>query len=211
MTRYQVLRNAVLAVADKARAILPPTDVHGIDHVEQHFGVTYTEQQLISLVDLPWPDEVLRECAGTHLLVAGFPLSILDLFDRQSDLLWEEERGWLERGPFGREVRVHPRWYLLRKEAVPGSLDEKTYRAQLPLLTPYEEVPHASELAHATVLHFRATGERLLGRYWLRCADESSPGYRASVGFFISDLHVVGRWDDNRMDCLGLASARKLP
>lgn len=121
MTRYEVLHNAVLAVAEKAHAILPPTDIHGIDQVEQHFGVTYTEKQLIELVDLPWPDKVLKERVGTHLLVADFPLSLNDL-RALGGSLWKQVYAWHET-PFARDEQVGMRWYLIRKHPVSRSLN----------------------------------------------------------------------------------------
>src|SRR5262249_43345915 len=147
--RYNVLHETVLAVADHARAILPPRDVHGIDQVQQHFGVTYAEQQLLELIDLPWPDEVLRACASTHVLVAGYPLAIDDLQKRHPALFRADNGKW----PFASATtQVNLRWYLIRKSWVPGSLG-KTYADQLGLLPPDQEVPRACEMTFALLLH----------------------------------------------------------
>lgn len=191
-----------------AMLALPPSDVHGVLDAERHLGARYTAAQLTVLSAIPWPEEVLRRCAGTHLLVAGCPLSILDLHARRPDgLLWGRERPWYDAEPFARRRRVGSRWHLLRKAPVPGST-QKTYARQKSLLRRGERVPRACEIGYAVILHHLVTGERLLRDVSVRCADRSSHGARVLVGqFFTSGLYIGPEWWDDAGRTTGVASA----
>jgi len=212
MTRYEVLQNAVLAVIDKARTIFPPNDVHGIDHVQQHLGVTYTEKQLIEFVDLLWPDAVLRACAGTHVLVAGFPLSIGEMRTQRPDLFCWSFREDIFEDPFARDVRVGTRWHLIRKSPVPDS-SPLGYKKQQLLLSRDEGVPLACELVYALVLHYLATGERLLADNYVRCANPDAPHCPFMIGGFWEGGMLVDACSDGSdgISGLGVASALKYP
>jgi uncharacterized protein (TIGR02996 family) len=190
-----------------AKRLLPPADVHGVLDAERNLGARYAAAQLTVLSTLPWPEEVLRRCAGTHLLVAGCPLSILDLQARRPDCsLWGSERPWYAAEPFARTRRVGSRWHLLRKASLPDST-HKTFAGQKSLLPRGERVPRACEIGYAVILHHLVTGERLLGDASVRCADSSSHGARIFVGqFFTSGLYIGPEWHDHPGRSIGLAS-----
>jgi uncharacterized protein (TIGR02996 family) len=198
---------AVRAEAN-ARWLLPPADVHGVLDAERHFGARYTPAQWTALSTIPWPDKVLRKCAGTHLLVAGYPLSILNLLERRPDRLWGNECPWYAAEMFARRKRVGLRWHLLRKVPRPGTT-HKTFARQKALLPRNERVPRASEMVYALLLHQLVTGERLLPDTSVRCADLSSHGARLLVGPFLPNgLYIGPEWHDRSDRPTGVASGR---
>lgn len=192
-----------------AKLLLPATDVHGVLDVRRHLGTAYTADQLAALSTVPWPDEVLGNCSGTHLLVAGCPLSILDLQARRPDRFWRvSERPWYAAEPFARSRRVEPRWHLLRKASLPDST-HRAFARQKALLPRGERVARACEMAYAVILHHLVTGERLLGDVSVRCADIPSRGARVLVGNYLtSGLYIGPEWGDNLDRPLGVACGR---
>jgi hypothetical protein len=194
---------------DRARQILG-ANFHGVDEVQRHMWAEYTHDQLAALAVTPFSEETILDCKDTHLLIAGAPLSIPDLYERHSNLFWPVgSRAWYRDRPFPFNKSVPVRWNLIRKAAIPGS-PGKSYDEQQKLLPREEEVPLACEVAYAFVLHFLSTGEPLLKRMWMRCADRMASGGRAFIGEFAAGGIVV--LDDLGYPCslLGLASARRI-
>ncbi len=177
----------------------------GIEEAIKHFGVNATKQQLAVLAEVPFSEEVLRACKDTHVLVAVFPLSILDIrgiAKKQSDrTLFYKQAFAKNKGKVG--------WHLIRKEPVANSMS-KTWNEQQTLLLQDEETPTAQIVVYTMVGHFLATSERLFEKIYVRCIDLGSGGRRVYVGSFdAGGLSVNDSWGGDRYDDLGLASARK--
>ena len=182
---------------------------YALDDVERIFGVTYTQDQRIALENIPFSEEVLKECAETHMLFPGYPLSLLDVRARFTGLFHIKTGGWYADQAFAKDVQVRPSWHLLRMEQVPESFN-KSWDEQCSLLTEGEEVPSSAVVTVATILHFLATGQRLFERCYVRTADRGSDDDRFSVGDFDADgLSVRSYWDGHRTPRLGLAASRK--
>ena len=190
---------------------LAPTPVcYDLDAVETRFDVKYTPEQRDALKDIPFAEDVLRACAGTHMLFPGFPLSLLDVNAKHAAHFYAKTGGWYteEKQVFSRAL-VPVCWHLIRTTLVPASLN-KTWNEQCLLLVPDEEVPPTAVIAFATMLHFGATGERLFQGCYVRTSDVDSDGYRVRVGFFYADgFHVYDYGDDSRYASFGLSSSRK--
>jgi hypothetical protein len=183
--------------------------VYTLDNVERIFGVTYTPEQRASLTSMPFSEDVLDACVGTHMLFPGFPLSLLDVRATFADLFYSKRGGWYAGQTFAKDVQVRPLWHLLRMEPVAGSLG-KSWKEQCKLLLPDEEVPSAATVAFATMLRFKATGQRLFGRCYVRTSDVDSDGDRADIGRFGADgFDVSYHWDTDRYGALGLSASRK--
>ena len=181
-----------------------------LDDVARIFGATYTPEQQAALQVIPFSDDILKACTGTHMLFPGFGLSLLDIRDKNADLFRSKTGGWWagEKQTFSR-ASVPVRWHLLRTTPVPESFS-KTWDEQRKLLLPDEEVPSAATLAFATMLHFKASGRRLFERCFVRTSDVASDGVRVGVGDFDADgFRVSCYWDDLRSDDLGLSASRK--
>jgi len=184
----------------------------GIEEAIKHFRVNATEQQLAYLAEVPWSEEVLKSCKDTHVLVAVFPLAILDMrgitrkLENQT-LFYPQD--WYDKQGFAKD-KGEVGWQLVRKEPIANSTS-KTWRDQLALLSKDEETPTARIVAYTMIGHFLATGERLFEKIYVRTSSRlSSGGARVYVGFFVSDgLPFYSWFDDLWDDRIGLSAARK--
>lgn len=189
----------------RARQIMGQ-NFHGPDQVMKRFGVWYTEAQLLQLADTLPSEEVLRACKDTHILVAGYPLTGLEIHKRMKQNAYEQD--WYENEDFARKTKVRLRWLLLRKTDVPNSRS-KAYRKQTALLDSQEETSIFCEVLFGMNLHFAETGERLHETYCVRCQDVISNGDRVYVGHFgQSGWYVDDGGDGDRNSDIGLASSR---
>jgi len=183
----------------------------GIEEAIKHFGVNATKQQLAYLAEVPFSEEVLKSCKDTHVLVAVFPLSILDIrgITRKPEnqtLFYSQD--WYDKQAFAKD-KGEVGWQLVRKEPIANSTS-KTWNNQQALLSKDEETPTARIVVYTIVGHFLATGERLFEKIYVRCVDLDSDGYRVSVGSFDSGgLDVINWYGDFRHDDVGLSTARK--
>ena len=190
-----------------ARAIGIP--VFGIEEAVQHFGVKPTRAQLSALAEIPFTEAELRECKDTHILVAVFPMSILEIRGKdERKLFYSHDDAWYNKQAFAKD-RGEAAWHLVRKTPVANSTS-KTWDEQQALLAKNEETPTARVMTYTIIGHFLATGERLFENIYVRCSVVDSRGHRVVVGNFASGgLHVHSFWDGHRHDYIGVASARK--
>ena len=138
------------------------------------------------------------------------PLSILDLRKRAGQCF---DRFFpCSDCQFAKNETVELRWYLLRKDVVPGSKG-KDFAEQLSFLTQREAVPRACEVVYVTTLYFLARGIRLFADAATRCADIepqfiNSVAVHVDVGNFKETGLLVGLLDldDGRDEDIGLAS-----
>lgn len=183
----------------------------GIEEAIKHFGINATKQQLAYLSEVPFSEEVLTSCKDTHILVAVFPLSILDIrgiVKKQSDQTLFYSQDWYDKEAFAKN-KGEVGWQLVRKESIANSTS-KTWNDQQALLSKDEETPTARIVVYTMIGHFLATGERLFEKIYVRCVDLHSDGYRVYVGRFDSKGLLVNGWyDDYRIDSIALSGARK--
>ena len=160
---------------------------------------------------VPFSPVVLMDYKDTHVLVATPPVNIKDLYDRVPQVFFQEKNAWFTRSEetdaVGCEV-IAPGWYLVRKEAMPGSfyLD---HASQCAFVQEPDFVPEANLAVYAWVVHHLSTGEAMFSSHWLRT--NSWGGVEDSrVGLYSEDglLHV-NRWVARAYDFIGIASARK--
>ena len=183
----------------------------GIEEAIKHFGVNATKQQLAALAEVPFSKEQLSSCKDTHVLVAVFPLSILDIrgiVKKQSDLTLFYSQDWYDKQAFAKD-KGEVGWQLVRKTPVENST-AKNWKEQQALLSKDEETPTARIVVYTMIGHFLATEERLFEKIYVRCVDLDSDGRRVRVGGFGSGGLSVDIWGgDFRHDGLGLSGARK--
>ncbi|MCR4334883.1 MAG: hypothetical protein NUV47_04135, partial [Patescibacteria group bacterium] len=187
------------------------TNYFGIEEAIRHFGVNHSKQQLAYLSEVPFSEEVLKSCKDTHILVAVFPLSILDIrgiVKKQSDQTLFYSQDWYDKQAFAKD-KGEVGWQLVRKEPIANSTS-KTWNEQQELLSKDEETPTARIMVYTMVGLFLATEERLLEKVYARCVDLGSDGHRVHVGGFDAKGLFIGGWsDDYRHDSIGLSAARK--
>jgi len=190
----------------RAREIMGKS-MFGVEEAIQHFGVNPTRRQFAVLLEIPFTEDVLKKCKDTHLLVAVFPMSILDirkkvqgkgLLDNQA---YEKEAFAEEQGEIG--------WQLVRKTPVDNSAS-KNWEEQLALIGEEDEVSTAQVMLYTIIGRCLATGERLFEHIYVRTSSVASDGDHVSVGYFGSiGLCVSYDWDGCRNDDIAVASVRK--
>lgn len=187
------------------------TNYFGIEEAIRHFGVNPSKQQLAYLSEVPFSEEMLKSCKDTHVLVAVFPLSILDvrtIAKKLADQTLFYNQDWYDKQVFAKD-KGEVGWQLVRKEPIANSTS-KNWNEQRALLSKDEETPKARIVVYTMVGHFLATGERLFEKIYVRCSDLDSGGHRVYVGLFDGKGLDVSLWyDDNRDSSIGVSSARK--
>lgn len=161
----------------RAREIMG-ANFHGPDQVAEHFRVRFTEPELEKLRFMPFTTATLESCKDTHVLVAGYPLSILEVKKRAKPHFWNQD--WYNGEAFAKKTKPELRWYLVRKQAVKDSFS-KTWTEQLTLLPEGEIVPKACVMVYTIILHFLTTGERLFEKDYVRCEDVDSAASMRTV------------------------------
>lgn len=132
-------------------------------------------------------------------------LSLLEVKKKYPDYFFLQT--WYENEPFAEEHPAAGVYEIIFS----NFLNKLTFKEQQEKIPKGFEIMHSAVLAEACCIHYKATGERLLAKYYLRTSSVDSDGSRVYVGIFGDrGLRVGHCWDDDRGDGLGLASARKL-
>ena len=153
----------------------------GINEAIRYFGVNPSRPQLAALSEVPFTETALEECKETHVLIAVFPMSILDIRGKVSSgqrLFYNQD--WYNKEVFAKE-KGETEWQLIRKTPADNSIP-KTFLEQTALLVSDEETPTARIMVYMIIGHFLATGERLLEKIHVRVTDVDSNGLRVFVG-----------------------------
>lgn len=170
----------------QARAIMSK-NFFGVEEAIKHFGVNPSKQQLAYLKNVPFTKEVLKSCKDTHILVAVFPMSILDIRGKVKRKLFYD--AWYKEKEFAEDMG-EVGWQLIRKVPIAGSTD-KTWDEQQALLSKDEETPKGQVVVYTIIGHFLATGERLLENLCTRCSDQNYGSF-IHIGFSIRKGLDVG-------------------
>ncbi|MDD5290878.1 MAG: hypothetical protein PHZ04_02060 [Patescibacteria group bacterium] len=204
-----------------ARAIMG-NNFFGVEEAIKHFRVNPTNQQLAALYEIPFPEAVLRELKDTHILVAVFPLSILEIRNRVGSKLFckrfksNNESFMREHGELS--------WQLVCK-TVNYNLIWKSWEEQLELLDEDDEVPTAQVMVYTILGRYLATGECLCERYFHRTSTIDFESYSSDVrrvtvhfhphpyeGIADSDPGLsLETWGDSGGSNEVISSARKVP
>ncbi len=194
----------------RAREIMG-NNFFGVEENFKHFGIYYAmgPDARKALSEVPFTEEVLQAHKDTHVLVATFPLSILDIRSKAPrSLFYRHEDAWCNSQRFAKD-KGEVAWHLVRKTPVQNSTN-RTWSDQQSLLSQDEETPTARVLTYTIIGHFLATGERLFEHIYVRTSSVVSDDDGGSVGYFGSGgLRVDSRWDDGRSGDLGVSSSRK--
>jgi hypothetical protein len=91
----------------------------GIEDAERWLGVIPTKRAIAHLHEVPWTEEVLQSVKLSHILIAAFPLSILDMREKLGELVFSHSPPgswcWYKTESF---AKLTPRvdWVLMRKK-----------------------------------------------------------------------------------------------
>ena|GEM_PF-282406 len=193
----------------RAREVMSK-NLFGIEEAIKHFGINPTRQQLTAISDIPFSEALLEQSKDTHILVAVFPLSILEIRDKvDPKLFYNHEGAWYNEQSFAKETR-EVSWQLIRKIPVDNSIP-KDWQEQQALFGEDEEIPTAQALVYTAIGFFLNTGERFMERKYACTSSVDSGGNRV----YISDVGLDGLgisdyWDAVRYDNEDLSSPRKL-
>ncbi len=183
----------------------------GIEEAMQHFGINPSHQQLLALSNIPFSEAMLQTCKNTHVLMAVFPLSILEICNKvEQKLFYHHEGVWYNEESFAKK-RSKANWQLVCKTSVPDSIS-KNWQQQQALISKDNEVPTARVMFYTIIGHYLATSERLFEYIYVRTlslTSKTSSGGHVIVGDFDSCLTVGSRQDVFSSGDLGLSSARK--
>jgi len=189
----------------------------GVEEAIKHFGINPTHQQIEVLSEIPFSEAVLRQLKNTHILVAVFPLSILEIRGKVEQELFNSKWDDLYNQSFAEE-RSEVAWQLICKTPV-GNSEFKIWQEQQELIVEGNEVPSAHVMVYAIIGHCLANGERLFQRTSVRTTSVSSIGNHIALGYFSPDgLRIISEPNSSRRPSppphpragfLGIASARK--
>ncbi|MFW0862002.1 MAG: hypothetical protein ACKKL6_00220 [Candidatus Komeilibacteria bacterium] len=194
-------------IEERARMIMGK-NFFGVAEAIKHFKVKPLKKHTNALAKVPFTEEILEKCKDTHILIAVFPLSLLEIRKAAKDLFYSSEGGWFESQAFAQESS-EPQWCLIQKTPVKDSTF-KNWKEQQALLLKNDETPPAHIMVYTIIGHYLNTKERIFENIWVRTSSVDSDGYRVVVGAFDSGgLNVDYDWDDNRNSYLGVSSARK--
>jgi len=192
----------------RAREIMS-RNFFGIEEALKHFGVNPSRAQTAALSEVPFTEEVLSASKDTHVLVAVFPMSILDIRGKvERKLFYSHKDSWYNKETFAKD-RGEIGWRLVRKTPVSDSTS-KNWNEQQALLDKNEETPSAQVMVYTIIGHYLATGERLFENVYVRTSSVASDSNRVYVGSFDrGGLDVDRWWVAYRNGGFGVSSARK--
>jgi hypothetical protein len=176
---------------DNARKIMG-LNYFGIEEAIEHFGVIPTEEELANLTNVPFSWALLRKLKKTHILIAVFPLSIIEIRAKVRTNLffkcWDHYKGTFL------EEKEKACWRLVRKKQVTGSF-MKSRLEQEKLLSEKEEMPTARVLVYTIIGQCLAHDEFLFDWGWARTSSTDGPSEDGEFNMSIGDFHHLdGIW-----------------
>lgn len=171
----------------------------GVEDAIKHFGLNPTRRQLASLACIPFDKEMLRSCSDTHVLVAVFPLSILDMRNQCREVepcifSQPDENSGYDNQDFAK-TKGEVGWHLVCKVPFVSTMKSATEEQEKSL--PRDERECSARVRiYAIIGHFRVTGERLFKNIVVRCSDTDSIGRNVYVGCFDRQgVYIKRVWD----------------
>jgi len=199
-----------------ARKLIGANNIFGIGDAIKYFGVKPTFEQLMALSEVPFSEETIVSCKKTHLLVAVFPMSILDMGrlvggNEPYPFLLSDE-WYREYKSFSNFCGGEARWHLIRKTPVEGSVG-MSLSGQQHLIDENSETPEAHVMVYATIGHYKKTGVRLFEHVSVVTSSLDVASCRVCVGKFsvhsLNGLRIVHVLNTHPSSSVGLASERK--
>jgi len=197
------------------------SQIISIDHAREIMGKNFLgvaealrsfkfwqDREVLMAFERTLPTEAeLVSCKDTHLLVADFGISFIDLCSRVRRGLIQvlcDPYEWFK------SIEV-PQWRLIRKTEAPRSFVGSNWLEQQALLTENDIVPSVRQMAYAIMLNYMENKEFLFEHIYVRTSDVDSNGNHVLLGHFgRGSLNVEMYWPAYRYKSLiGLASAKK--
>ena len=162
-----------------ARAIMGESFI-GVEEAIRYFGVQPTEAQRTALHTVPFTEETLRLSDEEHVLVATFPLSILEI-----EAIHRISNDPIIRGienplPFMHEPG-EVGWHLFEKRSG-ASENVRTEFARIPLSKP-RRPPSVQVMTYAMASYYYLSGGMMHFQRLLRTSSVDENGVPIDVGF----------------------------
>lgn len=156
----------------------------GVEETIEHFGVNPTRDQIATLSEIPFSEAVLKRCKDTHILVAVFPLSIIDIRCRAAARCGHlfSAQSWYRMELFANE-RGTTGWQLIHTTPFPSPAP-RDWREQQTMLGEHEDISTARLIVYIAIGYYWATGERLFERIHVRTSSTLPDGRHIYVGSF---------------------------
>lgn len=165
----------------------------GVPDAIEYFGIRPTEEQVKILSEIPFSEEILKECKDTHVLAAIFPLSIIKIIEGAGSDLFYGDNCYDGEDFFGREGELE--WRLISKIPV-GIPSLRSYKKRIRPICDNGSEPTAQAMVYTIIGHYLKTGETLFENVYVRTSSTDSGGFRVYAGFFASGgLLVRCRWN----------------
>jgi hypothetical protein len=137
---------------DHAKQIMG-SNFFGVEEAVKCFGVQPSGTHLFVTSELPFSEGTLLACKNTHVLVAVFPLSIVEIRTKVDSRLFYNQ-SWYKKEMFALE-KGQVNWQLVRKTPLDNSIF-KTWEEQMSLVGEDTELPSAHVLTYAVIGTFLA-------------------------------------------------------
>lgn len=201
---------SISTISQKRAREIMSKNFFGVEEAVKYFGINPTRQQLTALSEIPYSEALLEQSKNTHILVAIFPLSILEIRNKvDSKLFYNHKDAWYDKQPFAKESG-EVSWQLIRRIPSDNSTP-KNWQEQQALFGKDEEAPTAQGLVYTAIGHFLSTGEQFMERKYACTSSVDSSGnciYISDVG--LDGLGISDYWDAVRYDNEDLSTPRKL-
>ena len=205
-----LIQSGMPTTSQKSAREIMGKNFFGLEESIKHFGVSPTQEQLAALSEITFSEAVLQQSKDTHILVAIFSLSILEIRDKvKRKLFYNHEAAWYNEQSFAEE-HGEVSWQLIRKTPV-GDLIPKDYQDQQALFGKDDKVPTAQVIVYMIIGYYLATGEWLIKQKYACTSFIDSRGnyvYVTDVGS--NGLGISDYWDAVFYDNEDLSTARKL-
>jgi len=171
----------------------------GIEEAIRYFGVNPTPEQLAVLEKIPFTEAQLEEMKDSHILVAGFPISILEIRDKVDwKLFHSHEDSWYNESSFAKERGGDMvAWWLMNKRGVKNDgYNVYVANCKVPQLRNKvrDGVPNARQVVYTIIGHYLNTRERLFEDKYVITSSWWTA--YAKVGFFdLEGLSIGQYWD----------------
>ncbi len=157
----------------------------GVEQAIAHFKVKPSKEERVLLSKVPFSEKTLVGCKDTHVLVAVFPLTILQIRHmvgrkRFSDV--NTTGPWYQEQMFAQEAS-EACWHLVRKTPIKGSMN-KTWADQHKLIGLNNKMPNVRTMIYTIFLYFLSTGIHLFETTLVRCSENFIPYDYCSHGLF---------------------------
>ncbi len=195
------------ASQDGAREIMGK-NFFGIPEAIKHFGINPTKRELAILSEIPFSSKELMMRKDTHILVAVFPISIIEISKKVQKDLFNIYALWNENPSFIKDRGITS-WQLILKTPVINSVNKNWIEQQF-FINSDEEVPTAQIMVYTIIGHFLNTKEKLFEEIYFRVSNLDPDGDRVFVSVFCDmDLNNFNLFDKIRNRYIGLSVAMK--